>query len=75
MSENTDRKDGPKPASNYDPAIARAIDWLGDRYLLARAINVTVKRQKAGAVATTPSLPIDGSADPTPAKAPDAKGS
>jgi hypothetical protein len=73
MSENRDGKDGPKPASNYDPAIARAIEWLGDRYLLARAINVTVKRKKTGAVASAPSLPIDRSADPTPATAPDEK--
>ena len=27
------------PVANYNPAIARALDWLGDRYLLARPIN------------------------------------
>jgi hypothetical protein len=28
------------PVANYSAAIARAVDWLGDRYLLARPINV-----------------------------------
>lgn len=27
------------PVANYSPAIARAVDWLGDRYLLAKPIN------------------------------------
>jgi len=27
------------PVENYSPAIARAVEWLGDRYLLARPIN------------------------------------
>lgn len=27
------------PVENYSPAIARALEWLGDRYLLARPIN------------------------------------
>jgi hypothetical protein len=27
------------PVSNYDRAIARAVEWLGDRYLLAKPIN------------------------------------
>jgi hypothetical protein len=26
-------------AANYSPAIARAVEWLGDRYLLAKPIN------------------------------------
>lgn len=25
--------------SNYGAAVARALEWLGDRYLLARPIN------------------------------------
>jgi hypothetical protein len=25
--------------SNYDRALARAVEWLGDRYLLAKPIN------------------------------------
>jgi hypothetical protein len=27
------------PVANYSPAIARAVEWLGDRYLLAKPIN------------------------------------
>jgi hypothetical protein len=26
------------PVANYDPAIASALEWLGDRYLLAKPI-------------------------------------
>jgi hypothetical protein len=28
------------PVANYSSAIARAVDWLGDRYLLAHPVNV-----------------------------------
>jgi hypothetical protein len=27
------------PVANYRSAIARAVEWLGDRYLLAKPIN------------------------------------
>ena len=27
------------PVANYSSALARALDWLGDRYLLAKPIN------------------------------------
>ncbi len=27
------------PEANYNSAIARAVEWLGDRYLLAKPIN------------------------------------
>ncbi len=27
------------PVANYSVSIARAVEWLGDRYLLARPIN------------------------------------
>ena len=32
------------PASSYDRAIARAVEWLGDRYLLAKPINAAPSR-------------------------------
>ncbi len=32
------------PVANYSMAIARAVDWLGDRYLLARPINAQRNR-------------------------------
>jgi hypothetical protein len=27
------------PVANYSSAIARAVEWLGDRYLLARPVK------------------------------------
>jgi len=32
------------PVANYSFAIARALEWLGDRYLLARPINASRSR-------------------------------
>ena len=32
------------PVANYSPAIARAVEWLGDRYLLAKPINAAPNR-------------------------------
>jgi hypothetical protein len=32
------------PVTNYSPAIARAVEWLGDRYLLAKPINAAPSR-------------------------------
>jgi hypothetical protein len=32
------------PVANYSPAIARAVAWLGDRYLLAKPINAAPNR-------------------------------
>lgn len=40
------------PVANYSPAIARAVDWLGDRYLLAQPINAGRKQRAAAAPAT-----------------------
>jgi hypothetical protein len=37
------------PLANYTSAIARAVEWLGDRYLLARPINTPTRR-------TTPTI-------------------
>ena len=31
------------PASNYGSAVARALEWLGDRYLLAKPINAGIQ--------------------------------
>ena len=38
------------PVANYSSAIARAVDWLGDRYLLARPINASWNRGTRGLV-------------------------
>jgi hypothetical protein len=31
------------PSANYSSAIAKAVEWLGDRYLLARPINAPTR--------------------------------
>ena len=31
------------PPANYNSAIARAVEWLGDRYLLATPINTPTR--------------------------------
>lgn len=31
------------PVSNYGTAVARAVEWLGDRYLLAKPINAPMR--------------------------------
>jgi hypothetical protein len=43
-----DKRDQPPqslPVANYNPAIARAVEWLGGRYLLAKPINATSSRK------------------------------
>jgi len=47
------------PPANYNSAIARAVEWLGDRYLLARPIN-TPTRIRASQIRQIPSLPAAG---------------
>jgi hypothetical protein len=39
MTQKQDHTHQSPPGSNYDRAIARAVEWLGDRYLLAKPIN------------------------------------
>ena len=39
MTQKQGHKQQSPPVSNYDSAIARAVEWLGDRYLLAKPIN------------------------------------
>lgn len=43
------------PLANYSSATAKAVEWLGDRYLLAKPINRTMSRP--GIVAPTPVNP------------------
>jgi hypothetical protein len=33
------------PVANYSSAIAKAVEWLGDRYLLAQPINAVPSRE------------------------------
>ncbi len=46
------------PKANYSPAIARAVEWLGDRYLLAKPINATHAESRR-AVARVPRISKD----------------
>jgi hypothetical protein len=39
MTENRTFPIKPLPVANYGAAIAQAVKWLGDRYLLAKPIN------------------------------------
>jgi hypothetical protein len=43
------------PVANYSSAIAKAVDWLGNRYLLARPINAG-RKQQTPAPPTTPTF-------------------
>lgn len=38
------------PVSNYSSAIARAVEWLGDRYLLAKPINANTLHHRHSSV-------------------------
>jgi hypothetical protein len=38
------------PVWNYSSAIARAVAWLGDRYLLAKPVNSTLPRRQSSAI-------------------------
>jgi len=44
----------PPPESNYDRALASAVEWLGDRYLLAKPINASTppRRFNVGVAST-----------------------
>jgi hypothetical protein len=37
------------PVSNYGSAVARALEWLGDRYLLAKPINAPMRPRRSAA--------------------------
>jgi hypothetical protein len=39
VADKTQSPAQPLPLANYSSAIARAVEWLGDRYLLAKPIN------------------------------------
>jgi hypothetical protein len=39
MTEKRNHRLKSLPVANYRSAIARALEWLGDRYLLAKPIN------------------------------------
>jgi hypothetical protein len=44
MSDKTYHGLESPPTANYSSAVARAVAWLGDRYLLAKPINASPGR-------------------------------
>jgi len=38
------------PVSNYSSAIASAVAWLGDRYLLAKPVNGALSQRQSSAI-------------------------
>lgn len=55
MTDNREDRPQSLPVANYSPAIARAVAWLGDRYLLAKPINAA--RRSQSTAASSPSSP------------------
>jgi hypothetical protein len=48
MSEKRDPLLQSLPVANYSVSIARAVEWLGDRYLLATPMNASRLRSNSG---------------------------
>jgi hypothetical protein len=48
MPEKRDPLTQSLPVANYSLSIARAVEWLGDRYLLARPMNASRSRSTRG---------------------------
>jgi hypothetical protein len=44
MADKTPHSLKALPTANYNSAVARAVAWLGNRYLLAKPINVAPGR-------------------------------
>jgi hypothetical protein len=44
MVDKANRRLEPLPVANYSSAVARAVAWLGNRYLLAKPINAAAGR-------------------------------
>ena len=56
MSTDVSREIQTLPVTNYSPAISRAIEWLGDRYLLANPANVVPRRKLTARVGFSPQM-------------------
>lgn len=48
MPDKPDHAPQPLPVANYSFAITQALEWLGDRYLLARPMNASGPRSTGG---------------------------
>jgi hypothetical protein len=54
MSNKRNQRPKSLPVVNYSSAIARAVKWLGDRYLLAQPINEVAGHEAAEAAHSPP---------------------
>jgi hypothetical protein len=54
MDNNENHGREPSPVANYSAAIARAVSWLGDRYLLAKPINHSNARMTRAVARVSP---------------------
>jgi hypothetical protein len=45
MADRQNHSLKPPPMANYSSAIARAVEWLGDRYLLAKPIRAVSEKR------------------------------
>jgi hypothetical protein len=54
MSIKRNQRPQSLPIANYSSAIAEAVKWLGDRYLLAQPINAVASREAAKVAQTAP---------------------
>jgi hypothetical protein len=65
MSEPVDHKDKALIVEDYRPALARAVEWLGERYLPAKPINAEIQRKqkrnpRSSALVETPAVGPEG---------------
>jgi hypothetical protein len=69
MPDKRTRPSQSLPVANYSSAIARALEWLGDRYLLAKPINAAPIRESRAFARSRPvvdeSLSRNGAAQAT----------
>ena len=56
MADRQNHSLKPLPMANYSSAIARAVEWLGDRYLLAKPIKFGSNRATPVVAPSSPSL-------------------
>jgi hypothetical protein len=49
MTDKANHRIESLPTANYSSAVAKAVAWLGDRYLLAKPINAAPGRPIAAA--------------------------
>jgi hypothetical protein len=47
MNTRNERASQPPAAATYDSAIAKAVEWLGDRYLLAKPIKAVPRGERS----------------------------